>query len=141
MDTKSYLKRAMLAQAEISYLREQIQYLREKIMNVGGVVNDDMKVQTSKSYDTMGDTVASICDREEELKEKMDAYAKIERKVSEKIDEVKEQKYRDLLRYRYILGLTYDQIADRMSYSTRHIARMHDKAVEAFEQVHGGNYT
>jgi len=141
MDTKSYLKRAMLAQAEISYLREQIQYLREKIMNVGSVVNDDMKVQTSKSYDTMGDTVASICDREDELKEKMDAYAKIERKVSEKIDEVKEQKYRDLLRYRYILGLTYDQIADRMNYSTRHIARMHDKAVEAFEAVHGGSYT
>jgi len=71
----------------------------------------------------------------------MDAYAKIERKVSEKIDEVKEQKYRDLLRYRYILGLTYDQIADRMNYSTRHIARMHDKAVEAFEAVHGGSYT
>ena len=141
MDTKSYLKRAMLAQAEINYLREQIQYLREKIMNVGSVVNDDMKVQTSKSYDTMGDTVASICDREDELKEKMDAYAKIERKVSEKIDEVKEQKYRDLLRYRYILGLTYDQIADRMNYSPRHIARMHDKAVEAFEQVHGGSYT
>ena len=141
MDTKSYLKRAMLAQAEIAYLREQIQYLREKIMNVGSVVNDDMKVQTSKSYDTMGDTVASICDREDELKEKMDAYAKIERKVSEKIDEVKEQKYRDRLRYRYILGLTYDQIADRMSYSTRHIARMHDKAVEAFEAVHGGSYT
>jgi DNA-directed RNA polymerase specialized sigma subunit len=110
-------------------------------MNVGSVVNDDMKVQTSKSYDTMGDTVASICDREDELKEKMDAYAKIERKVSEKIDEVKEQKYRDLLRYRYILGLTYDQIADRMNYSPRHIARMHDKAVEAFEAVHGGNYT
>ena len=131
----------MLAQSEIAYLREQIQYLREKIMNVGSVVNDDMKVQTSKSYDTMGDTVASICDREKELKAKMDDYVKIERKVSEKIDEVKEQKYRDLLRYRYILGLTFDQIADRMGYSVRHITRIHEKAVEAFEQAHGGSYT
>lgn len=43
-----------------------------------------------------------------------------------------EQPLRDILHYKYIVGLTIEEIAERMTYSPRHIVRLHTEAIELF---------
>lgn len=48
------------------------------------------------------------------------------------LDGVQDPLYRNLLYQMYVEGLTIEQIAERMSYSERHICRLLSKAREEF---------
>ncbi|MDD2585488.1 MAG: hypothetical protein PHT79_06645 [Syntrophomonadaceae bacterium] len=46
------------------------------------------------------------------------------------ISAVEDERYQQLLKYRYIGGLTFEQIAEKMFYCPRYILRLHKKALE-----------
>lgn len=50
-----------------------------------------------------------------------------------KIESMKDESEKDLLTYRYINGLKWQEIANKMGYSLQHIHRIHKKAVCNFK--------
>ena len=82
-----------------------------------------------------GDRVASCVERmllvEEEIDEQVCRLVCLRRTIERYIETVPDERQRDLLRYRYIDGLTWERVADAMHYSTMQINRLHAKALTA----------
>lgn len=73
----------------------------------------------------------------------MDKVDELERKITQAIDELadirmeieavlgqlEDDTLRELMKYRYIDGLTWEQVAEKMHYSWRHTCRLHGEAL------------
>lgn len=82
-----------------------------------------------------GDWVSSCVERmlliEEEIDAQVTRLVCLRRTIELYIETVPDERQRDLLRYRYIDGLTWERVADAMHYSTMQISRLHAKALAA----------
>ena len=58
-----------------------------------------------------------------------DAYLEI----SNAVEQMDDDREKDLLRLRYLLCLTWEGVADRMEYGVRQVHKIHKKALEHFE--------
>ena len=98
------------------------------------------KVTPSYSGDPCGgggDRIQSAVDKilqlESEASQEISQLLELEREIREAIRTVEDPTLRLMLEYRYIHGLTWEQIADRMSYNDRWVRRLHGKALEMLE--------
>lgn len=66
---------------------------------------------------------------DEEWKTRIQAYKKV-KKAIESVENAQEQ---DVLFYKYIKGMAWWEIAEKMNYSERHIRRLHGRALLALE--------
>lgn len=71
-----------------------------------------------------------IIDMQEDLKEKLTEAMRIRNDIQNKIDVVEDIDERIILNYRYIDNLKFEDIAERMSFSTRSVFYLHDKALK-----------
>lgn len=71
-----------------------------------------------------------IIDMQEDLKEKLTEAMRIRTDIQNKIDVVEDIDERIILNYRYIDNLKFEDIAERMSFSTRSVFYLHDKALK-----------
>ena len=53
--------------------------------------------------------------------------------IARQIKRLKSENEKDVLFYRYIKGIDWWEIAEKMDYSQRHITRLHGKALAHFE--------
>ena len=60
----------------------------------------------------------------------------IQVELNEKVNKVEDFNERMVLRYRYILNYTWEQISEKMGYSTRQVIRIHGEALKNFEICH-----
>lgn len=57
------------------------------------------------------------------------------REIAATINALPVQTHRELLRYRYLAGMTFEQIAVRMKYSWRQVIRLHGRALQIVAAV------
>lgn len=79
--------------------------------------------------------VERIAEQEEKIDAKIAELTKLQGEIEKLLNEVKNPDYRLLLELRYLQGLTWEQIAERMHYSWRHIVRLHGKALLQMQNV------
>lgn len=48
---------------------------------------------------------------------------------------IRNESFQDVLMYRYIIGLDWETIAEKMCYDVRHVYRLHGWALKAYETV------
>lgn len=53
--------------------------------------------------------------------------------ITSRIDAMQDDTEKLLLRLRYIRGMTFDEVADAMGYSWRHVIRIHGSALQHFK--------
>lgn len=63
-----------------------------------------------------------------------DIYTRID--ILRVIEKVKDATLRSVLEYKYICGLSFDEIAHRLNYSNRHITRIHSKALSEAQKLY-----
>ena len=63
-----------------------------------------------------------------------DIYTRID--ILRVIEKVKDSALRLVLEYKYICGLSFEEIAQRLNYTNRHIARIHSKALVEAEKIY-----
>ena len=68
-----------------------------------------------------------------ELKDQMEKRIDLRLQISRKIEEISDETESLLLRYRYIQGLKWEDIALRMDYSWRGIHKVHARALQHFQ--------
>lgn len=134
MSPKEYLSRYLEADREINAKLDEISQLRAKITGTGISLNPD-KVQTSPPSDTMARIVDKIVDMEKEVDEEIDQLREIKREVYQVIFSLSDERYRAVLRRRYINGKTWEQIAVELHYSYKQVCRIHGKALQKLKDV------
>lgn len=79
--------------------------------------------------DRVQGAIEKIMTLEEEINRAIDHLIDLRTEIETRIQTVEEDRLREVLRYRYIDGLTIEEIAARMHYDVRHIARLHNAAL------------
>ena len=113
--------------------KEITQLLREKseIFSLGTKITptySDMPKGTSES-DKVQSTVEKLEEYERKIDIKVDDWCEAKLDIEKAIHTVESDKLRLLLRYRYINGWTFEQIAVQMDHDYRWVRRLHRKAV------------
>ena len=83
----------------------------------------------------MGDIVAAMADMERELKDRLTELARLQMGIMARICQIEDGRYRRLLVLRYVDGLSWEDVANRMSYSRVQIFRLHGQALLEYDRL------
>lgn len=127
-DKIKYLKRYINLDREIERKLEEVARLRAELTRITPVYTTEPKGGGSIRGKTES-LIAKIVDLENELDADIDRLVTVRDSIRMAIESVEEDRERLLLQYRYIDGLTFEEIAVLMNYSWRHIHRLHSQAL------------
>ena len=135
MTAKTYLKQIRVLYAKIEARLMDGYRLRCLVTKASSPhISDDVRVQTTRAYDPMGDMIAKIVDIENELNDLIDSYFDKKEVIIRQIEDMPEVDHIKVLSLRYIGNKTIDEVADEMGYTKRHTQRLHARALEQFER-------
>lgn len=131
-EKKTYLKRYGKADRELDVLYEELALWRSKAEKItpllrqtpGGGHSGGSQVETA---------VEKILAVQKEIDVKIDELMAVKQEVVDAVKTVPDETLQLLLSYRYILGMTFEQIAVRMHYNYRWILRLHGRALSAIQ--------
>lgn len=130
--TKEELTEIIIADKKIRAKKETAAALYELATSVPGVDTTTVKVQTSSRSEN--EIITKYLDLERELKKDIAAVLEKKEVVYKKL-QVLDGLEKDIMQLRYIGGLSWDEIADKINVSSRHVYRIHDKALEKLKHV------
>jgi DNA-directed RNA polymerase specialized sigma subunit len=81
----------------------------------------------------LSDLAARVDDLQRDLLREAVRCVDLRRDITRKINDMSSENEKLLLHLRYIRGMTFEEVADKMGYSTRHVIRMHGSALEHFQ--------
>lgn len=128
--TVEYLSRARTLNLRIDAGFERIQQLRALAQRRTAVYGRE-KVNASAAADGRMDVVARIVDAERALDEEIDRMLALKEEIAAVIGRVPDERMRGLLELRYLNGLSWEEVAERMNYTTRNIYNLHNAALRA----------
>ena len=79
--------------------------------------------------DKIQTTVEKIIEIEEKLDREIDALVDLRNRIEAAVEKLEDGRLRDVMRYRYIDGMKWEQIAVEMHYSYMQVCRLHGKAL------------
>ena len=135
MTTKEYLGQISRLNRMIQNKLQEICQLKVLACNVT-ISNEIERVQTSPDNDKIGSVVSKIVDKEKEVDKMIEKRASIVKQI----ESIPDTNCYDVLAKRYILGKDYKVISVENKTSIRQIRRLHDKAVNDFEEMFGEVY-
>ena len=137
MDARTYLER-------ISEIDRKITRLQSRL--------DDINAQKTaiKSPANMQHEAAGGPDREERLISMIEKAARIEKvlvgeidylidlkeKISREIDGLPDKRHKDVLYYRYVRCMRWEDVAKTMNYNERWVKALGDEALESFREMY-----
>lgn len=130
--TKEELTEIIIADKKIRAKKETAAALYELATSVPGIDTTTLKVQTSSRSEN--EIINKYLDLERELKKDIAAVLEKKETVYKKL-QVLDGLEKDIMQLRYIGGLSWDEIADKVNISSRHVYRIHDKALEHLKHV------
>lgn len=132
MTAKEYLNRYRLLNAEITAKREQANSIRELAETVSHFSDG---VGGNGGGDKVGRNAAKLVDLENEIIAETNKLVELKREIESTIAVIDDPTLRQLLILKYINGLTWEQVAERLNKSWRHTMRLHKIALKNFENV------
>lgn len=131
-EKKEYLKSYRRAVKREKDILDEIQRLRaDKIFP--SVANDGMPKSSNQS--DLSDYIAILDEQIELLKVERLEKARCYQKIEKQIRQMGNEDEQEVLRLRYITGLKWEEVAARMSYSWKHIHRIHSSALCNFKMT------
>ena len=132
MNSVEFLKKGYRLKLEIKSKKE---VLKELEANLDGLqaIKISEKVQGGQipSDANMVNRLAKVMEMKKELAELFDAQVELSRNI----DKIKNYSERTVLRYRYILDLSWKQIADKTGYSLPQVYNYHKSGLENFKKI------
>lgn len=127
---KEFLKRYQKAVRREQDILDEIQRLRADKM-FPSVCNDGMPRGSSQT--DLSDYIAEIDAAIEDLKEERLEKIKIYREIEMRIRCMKDEDEQEVLRMRYIKGMKWEDIAEKMNYSYSGTLKLHGRALTDIE--------
>lgn len=131
MTAKEYLRQVHLMRYILRSMELKIDELRQAADGMKAIRYDLDKVQTSAA-DRMSEIISEMLEIEEEYARQARRYNRAVIQRVKMIDKLDNPQYAEILTLRYLDSMSWQDIADHMHYSPRHITRLHGRALMAF---------
>lgn len=129
MNKKLYLKKGYKIRLEIDSKKAVLEDMRATLDGLKAIrISEKVQGGPLPSDENMVNRINKVIEEEKKLEDLYDFMSDL----SKEIDKIEDVVERALLRYRYFLGLTWEEIADKMGYSLRQVHRIHKSALENF---------
>lgn len=135
MTAKEYLSQYRNMELKIASKEKELEDLRAKLEGCSSKQMDGMPRSSGGSADPIGDAVTKIVAMQIEINEEIDRCIDLRREITARIDKLDNETYASLLRYRYVMTMKWEEIAERMHYSEQHCRRIHGWALLEFEKA------
>lgn len=123
-----WLKSYRALDGKIKSMTEQLQVWNARATKITATISQEPKA--AGSGDQLQRCIDQICELQTEIAQEMDKLRKRKQEIETAIHGLNEKSYQDILWYRYIQGMTFEEIAIKMNYSWRQVCRKHKNAVE-----------
>ena len=131
---EEYLSQAYKVDEQIKDKRERIAYLEELMKSLLAIDYSKDKIQTSQQADApFVNQIAKIDELKKEINQDLIRLCDLQFEISHAIDAVEDVTCRLFLSKKYLLMKTMDKIAVEMGYSTSHMYKIQEKALEIFK--------
>ncbi len=134
MTAKEYLQQVGRAKVRIQSKVKQLEELRCIAQSVGGMDYSKDRVQASEGGG-MSKAVVNIVGLEEEIKGEIEDYTRLKNKIINDICKLPKVEHTQLLLYRYVDGMRFEEIAFRMNYTYQYARELHGVALIEFEDM------
>ncbi|MCR4442158.1 MAG: sigma factor-like helix-turn-helix DNA-binding protein [Peptococcaceae bacterium] len=124
--TKEQLRQYRYLKKEIILLEEEIEKLRASLL---APPKPDGLPKSNYAVDRTANTIAKIVDLEKKLQEVINDYIAVRTQIEKSIESLQSDE-RLIIRYRYVEGMSWEEIAVAMNYTYRHVTRMHGWALK-----------
>lgn len=128
-ELKEKLKSIYIIKERIKDKQNSIDFHRERIDSITG---QGSEVQTNSSSNKNENSIAIICDLEEEITKEISKMKKAEKELRSLFDLLDIELYKNILIARHIDCMTWSEVAYTIHYSTQHTRkRLYQKAFNA----------
>ena len=124
---KEFLMSYQKEKRRVWRLEEQLEELRRNKMSPS-VTNDGMPHGTDKK--DLSDYAVKVDEIEQELVAARYCRICAFQEVQKRIEAMEDEREKDLLTYRYLKGLKWEEVCVRMDYKWRQVHRIHAKALK-----------
>lgn len=125
---KEYLMSYQRAKRKVRRLERQLHELRLNKMGPSAINNDGMP--RSSDMSDLSDYVAKLDEIERDIVTARYRRICTFQKIQRAIEAMEDEQEKDLLTYRYIDGLKWEEVAVKMGYSWQHIHKIHSRALK-----------
>lgn len=129
MTAKEFLSQAYLLDLQINSKIAQVEQLNLLAQKCTATISN-MPKNPNRGGSRLADAVCKIVDLQEEINADIDRLVDLKREITERIKAVPNAEYRFLLEKRYLCFKPWNEIAEDLGYSVRHLYRVHDAALE-----------
>lgn len=128
MKVKEYLKQLKSIDTLISEKQLEVNNLEDMATRIS-IRYDKDKVLTSKDKDKMAKTVAKIADLQQEINQYIDFLVDLKTDAQHIINQVDSIPLQKVLTGYYVNNKSFEQLAEEMDRSCRHVTRLHGQAL------------
>lgn len=134
MTAKEYLWRVRDAARELKCLEQEYEQAKADILHLKGIAYDGDRVSGGKIGD-LSDAIEKLEGYAQRLNGKWNELIALRKEAEERIDDLKDGRYRAILKRRYLCGQSWEQVAVTMGYTYRGVTGLHGKALKAFDEI------
>ena len=131
MTAKEYLQQYRSIQREIEDIDRRMAQIRLKYAAPSAINYSDMPKAHNSEHD-LSDYIVKMDELTDYMISKYTRLRGIEVDIYMRVDRMENQKERELLRYRYIDGMTWTEIADALDTTERNVYFIHGRALRHF---------
>lgn len=128
-EKKAVLARYRGSERRIARLIDEKKRWKEKAIAISPVYSDMPK---AGGEDKIQGAVCRIVELEQEIDMEIDAQVDLRRRIETAVDDIEDERLRDIIRYRYIDGLTWERIAVEMELTYQWVCKLH---VDALKEI------
>ena len=125
-EKKAILMKYQDRERRTNRLLDEKERWEDKDTSVPPVYSDMPKGGTSDKVQT---AVCRIIELEQDIDREVDAQIDLRGKIEAAVSGMQDEKLRDVIRYRYIDGMKWEEVAEAMYYSRMQICRFHGRAL------------
>ena len=134
MDVKEYLREVRGLRRDIKTKQREREELWSLISSPGSMHPKEIQVQSSIPKDKQGDILATITDIDRIISDEISEYGTEINRAREIINSLSKPIHRTICTKYYILGSTWEQVANEEGYSVSHVQKMHGWALHELYQ-------
>jgi len=134
MNAKTYFERVHQAEKRLYLIRRQREHWAEMATKLSGV--SDVKIQTTEVRHPTEDAAIHLADLHRELDEEEKKYVAIVQEAKRVIEQIPQERFREVLTLRYLCGHSWKTIWDEMDYAgQKSVFRVHGWALQAAQKI------
>lgn len=135
MTARDYLERLRTIDREINAMLDHRQDIIDLACKITSCPNPN-KVQTNRQFSKVEDAGIKLAEYSREIDAKVDELVDLKREAETYINQLVDNRFRQIILYRYIYNWAWEKICGAIHYESSRMFELHGYAILAFEKIY-----